>query len=147
MASQAADLIAVMTTAALTRYAQGSQTGKSFKVKYFTLGSKGHDPGDPLMPTTPDPTDTEVEGAVFGPKAVDGTGSLSSTCPYWDCVVETTEAVGAQISSIGLIAEIIDNGDDPVDEVGVTFLFAITHMAQRPKTSADKLDLRIGVQT
>jgi hypothetical protein len=139
-------LIAIVTNSGKERHAQGLITGKAFRIRYFELGSQGHDPLDPLVATTPSPGDTEVAGRVFGPEDIDGTGFLSPTCPTFNCVVERTEAVGALVSSIGLIAEIISNGIDTVNEIGTTFLYAIAHMPQRGKTSSDRFVFDVGVQ-
>jgi hypothetical protein len=123
-----------------------TQTGKSFQVTHFEIGSEGHDPGDPLVALPPDPSLTETPGRVFGPEPVDGTGSLSPTCPFWNCDVQRPEAVGAIVSSISLVATIIDNGNDPVNEVGTTFIYSIANFPRILKTSADLLEFQVGVQ-
>jgi len=140
------EVTAVVTNTARQRHAQQLVTGKSFQIKYFVVGSEGHDPSDPLVALSPDPSLTELPGTVFGEEPVDGSGYLSSTCPYWTCIVEMAEAVGAQVSSIGLVAEIIDNGTDPINEVGTTFLYALANMPLAVKTSNAQFTFTVGIQ-
>ena len=140
------DITAIITTVARQRHAQQLITGKSFQVLYFEIGSQGHDPADPLSATNPDPSDTELEGSVFGPEPVDGSGYNTPTCPYWECTLELTEAVGSPVSSIALVAEITDNGVDPVDEVGVPFLYAIAPLPLQVKTGSAEFNFTVGVQ-
>jgi len=140
------ELTAVVTNVARQRHAGTLLTGKSFQIKYFECGSQGHDPSDPLVALSPDPSTTALPGVVFGPEAVDGSGYLTTTCPYWECNIEISEAVGSAISSIALIAEIIDDGSDPVSEVGDTFLYAVANMPRRAKTGSDKFEFTVGIQ-
>lgn len=140
------ELTAVITNTGRERHAQMLVTGKSFKITHFTVGTQGHDPGDPMIATNPDPSAVEVAGAVFGPEPYDSASYLTPTCPAWECVLEFGEAVGAGISSLGLIATIVANGSDPVDEVGLQFLYALAHFPRKPKTNNDRFDFEAGVQ-
>lgn len=140
------EVTAVVTTAAQERHAQQLITGKSFRILYFQIGSQGHDPTDPLVALSPDPSITELPGLVFGDEPVDDAGYTTPTCPYWDCVLELTEAVGANVSSIALVAEIIDNGVDVTDEVGVRFLYAVANMPLNPKTGNTRFEFTVGIQ-
>jgi len=140
------EVTAVITDTAQARHAQQTITGKSFKVVGFVLGSEGHDPLDPLVALTPDPTLTEIPGQVFGEESVDGSGYLTTTCPYWTCILEFSEAVGASVSSLGLIAEIVFNGDDPIDEIGDHFLYAVANTPLNVKTSNDRYTFTVGIQ-
>ena len=142
----AVTLIATVTNTGRQRHAQGLVTGKAFKITHFEAGSEGHDPSDPLVALPPDPSITELPGRVFGPEPVDATGFISPTCPYWDAYIERTEANGTYISSVALVATITDNGDDPVDEVGTQFVYAVAHFPRNPKTSADRFEFQIGIQ-
>lgn len=142
----AVTLIASVTNTGRQRHANQLLNGKSFQITHFEAGSEGHDPGDPLVAIPPDPSITELPGIVFGPEPVDSSGLLSPTCPFWDATIETSEANGTYISSIALIATIVYNGIDVVDEVGDQFIYAVAHFPRNPKTSADRMDFVIGVQ-
>lgn len=140
------ELLATVTNVAKQRHAAGLITAKSFAIKYFEIGSQGHDPADPLIATNPDPSDTELAGKVFGPEAIDGSGYLTPDCPYFECTLELSEAVGSPVSSIALVAEIVDDGYDPVSEIGVTFLYAIAHHPLQTKTGSAEFNYTIGIQ-
>jgi len=142
----AVQLIATLTNTARQREAQGTVTGKSFKIVSFEVGTEGHDPSDPLVALPPDPTINELPGRVFGPEPVDNLGYLSPTCPYWELTIEDGEANGTLISSIALIAEIVSNGDDAVDEVGTTFIYAVAHFPRVPKVPGDTFEYLVGIQ-
>ncbi len=142
----ATTLIASVTNLGAQREARSLETGKSFRITHFELGSEGHDPDDPLSALTPDASLTETPGRVFGPEPVDSVDYISLTCPFWTCLVGNAEANGSAISSVTLIATIIHNGNDPVDEEGVTFPYAIANFPRVPKTVADEWTLEIGIQ-
>lgn len=141
-----ASLLATVTNVGASREAQKLETGKSFRITHFEIGSEGHDPGDPLVALVPDPGTTETAGRVFGPEPIDDLGYLSATCPYWTCIVESGEANGALFSSISLIATIVYNGTDPVDEVGRTFVYAVANFPRTPKTIFDVFTYDTGLQ-
>ena len=142
----AVELIATVTNAARQRHASGLVTGKAFRITHFEAGSEGHDPNDPLVAIPPDPSISELPGRVFGPEIVDNAGFLSPTCPFWTAIIERSEANGTVISSVALIATITDNGTDPVNELGVQFIYAVAHFPRNPKTSSDEFEFDIGIQ-
>lgn len=142
----AVTLVASVTNTGRVRHAQGTVTGKAFKVTHFSIGTEGDDPGDPLTALPPDPSITELPGQVFGPEPVDGSGYSTPTCPFWDIVLESDEANGTSVSSLALWATITDNGDDPVDEVGDTFLYAVAHFPGTPKVSGSQIEFQAGIQ-
>lgn len=140
------EVTATVTNTARERHAQQLVTGKAFRILYFQIGSEGHDPADPLVALAVDPSLTALPGLVFGDEPVDDTGYLTPQCPYWECNLERTEAVGSSVSSIALIAEIIDNGSDPVDEVGTRFPYAIANMPLNVKTGSTRFEFTVGIQ-
>lgn len=133
------------TEEARRRWAEAETTGKAYKIVGFTLGNAGHDPLDPTTPLAPDPTLTEAQGVVFGPKAVAGFTYASDQCPVWDCFLDRGEAV-TLYSSLYLIAEIVSSPVPGDVEVGTTFLYGICNFAQRPKFDGESLHILVGVQ-
>jgi len=133
------EVIAVVTNETKVRQAVAHATGKSFKVTSFSLGDRGHDPTDPTLALTPDPTETECNSGypvVFGPKAIDGYTLIGTFCPQFRCSVSETEVVGV-ITQVCLIAEIVYSPIPGDPEVGDTFLYAIANRPYWVKTSEE----------
>jgi hypothetical protein len=143
------EIICAITNTAKTRFAQMLETGKSFQVKYFTVGDKGHDPLNPAVALTPDPSLTSCPSNLFpgtSPgEAIDSIAFVGAYCPEFTCIMEPGEGTGF-VSNICLIAEIVYNGTDPVDEVGQTFLFCIGNMPLKIKTDVDTFTFKIEIQ-
>ena len=138
-------IAAVLTNEYHRRRAEADATGKCFLVTAFSLGNAGHDPLNPSVKLTPDPSATELESVVFGPKAVSGFDFANNRCPVWDCFLDFGEAT-TQFSSIGIYAQIIASPipDDP--EINTLFLYAIGHFGQVSKEDSETRTLQVGVQ-
>jgi len=139
------EAIAITSNVGKQRLAQLLSTGKAFQITSFVVGDGGHDPGDPTTALTPDPSDVTCSGALFGPEVIDSSSVAAPFCPQFECILEVGEATG-NVSSICLVATIVFNGTDPVDEIGNTFLFAIAHFPLKVKTALDQFDFTITVQ-
>jgi len=144
------EIICVVTNTAKTRFAQMLETGKSFVVGEFSVGSGGHDPLNPHVALTPDPSAVACVSVVFpaaGPpyESIDAIAFITDYCPEFSCIVNPGEATG-YVSNICLWAEIVYNGTDPIDEIGTRFLFAIGNMPLKIKTASDTFTFRIAVQ-
>jgi len=139
------EAIAVVSNTGKQRLAQMLDTGKAFQIKFFVVGDGGHDPSDPTTALTPDPADVTCPGALFGPEVIDGASIVAPFCPQFECVLNPGEATG-NVSSICLIAEIVFNGTDPLNEIGATFIFAIANFPLKVKTALDTFSFTITVQ-
>jgi hypothetical protein len=139
------DSIAVITDEAKRRMGESWVTGKSFKVKYFSISSGGHNPLDPTVALAVDPTQTEMQGAVLlGPAPIDGYEFSSDNCPIILCNVLPGEIIGA-VSSLGLWAEVeyVPPGDP--EPVGTRFLFAIHNRPLVVFTGSDSAEFRVNL--
>lgn len=137
------NIIATVTDLGRQKLAEMLISGKSFNVNLFEVGSGGHDPLDPTIALTPDPTATTCASSVFGPEAIDSSFLSSQFCPEFVCRLETNEAV-APLSTICLIGTVVYPDTDP--EFGTTFLFAVGNFPLRVKTDAEDLEFRVVVQ-
>lgn len=138
------DILAVLTTEASRRTSEQPMTGKSFQVVGFILGNGGHDPNDPTTKVTPDPDGTTVNLPVFGPKAISGYTFANNFCPIVECFLDAGEAVGL-FSSLYLVAQVVYSPIPGDPEIGTTFLYAVSHFAQRPKFDSEGLMLKVGI--
>ena len=141
----ALSVIAVVTDTARQKLADMLISGKSFQVTHFTTGNGGHDPGNPTIALTPDPTVIELPSRTFGPKVLNDAQLISAFCPRFEGILENTEAVG-ELSNVGLIATMIYSPipADPV--IGTQFLFAVGNFPLKVKTDTDELTIRITLQ-
>jgi len=120
-------------------------SGRAFAIEKFVIGSGGHDPGNPVIALTPDPTLQTLPGQYFGPKDITNSFLLSPTCPQFDCFISQLEAVGS-MSNIGLIGR-INYSPIPGDSlVGSYFLFAVGNFPLRVKTDAEQLTISVSIQ-
>ncbi len=139
------DSIAVLTDEAKRRIGEGWVTGKSFKVKYFSLSGGGHNPLDATVSLAVDPTLTAMQGAViFGPEPIDDFEYTSDNCPIAICNVLPGEVIGS-VSSLGLWGEVeyVPPGD--TEPVGTRFLFAIHNRPLVVFTGSDSAEFRVNV--
>lgn len=138
--------LAILTNEAKRRMVDMWEFGKSYQVKFFEVSAGGHDPTDPETAMAVDPAATEIPGglALVGPEPIDGITRKSDDCPTFQCIIEPGELTGS-ISSVGLIAEIVFNGTDPVAEIGTTFLFAVYNRPLLIVTGTDQVEFRISV--
>jgi len=138
------DSIAVLTNEAKRRMTDGWKTGKSFRVRYFSIASTGHDPTDPTVSLTIDPAATTIGPNIFGPEPIDAYESVSDYCPVFVCNVRAGEIVGA-VSAVGLWAETICVPAGDPEPAGTLFLFAIHHRPLLVFTGADSAEFRVSV--
>ncbi len=137
---------AVLTNEAKRRIGEMWATGKSYKVKYFSLSSGGHDPVDPTIALAIDPAATEMPGVtvIFGPEPINGYEFTSDFCPVFLCRIETGEVIGS-VSSIGLFAEVVYSPIPGDPEVGTTFLYAVHNRPLMVFTGTDSAEFRLNV--
>ena len=147
----AISVIAAITDVARQRMADQMISGRGFQVVSFVVGSGGHDPGDPTVAVSPDPSVQLLPLQTFGPKAVvqNGlyTGVLTTPyCPQFSGTLDYTEGNGA-LSNVGLIAEITSSTilNDPL--IGTQFLYAIGNRPLVTKTDSDQMQINITLQT
>jgi len=139
------EISALLTEEAARRQAEHETEGKAFKIVGFSLGNAGHDPSDPTLPLSPDPTLTTCQTPVFGPKAVSGYTFANNFCPIWECFIDRGE--GAILySSLCLLAQIVSSPIPGDPEVNSTFLYAVANFSQRPKADDEMMTIRVGVQ-
>lgn len=100
------DIIVSLTKKGREMEAQALLYGYGYRVDYFSVGSGGHDPGNPTLALPLDTDVTTLPAEFFGPEPVDVAELISSTCPRWTCILQPGEAVG-QISNFGLTATIV----------------------------------------
>lgn len=138
-------IIASITDAARSKFADMMAVGRAFTVTQFVTGSGGHDISDPNVSLTPDVTAATLPSQSFGPKNVTSKSLISPFCVEYVCDLEYTEAIGA-LSNLGLLATFTYSPvpSDPL--VGTSFLFAIVNFPLRVKTDSEVLSLRIQVQ-
>lgn len=139
------NIIATVTDLGRQRMAEMLTEGKSFSVNQFEVGEGGHDPLDPTIARTPDPSLTSCPDSVFGPEPIDTSFLSSQFCPEFVCRLEADEAV-APLSNICLIGEIVYSPEEDDPDVGSTFLFAIGNYPLRVKTDSEDLEYRVTVQ-
>lgn len=145
-------VIAAITNIGRNRIADMTTSGRGFQITDFVVGSGGHDPSDPTVALSPDPTDTVLPDQTFGPKLLvennpPFTGALVTPfCPQFTALLDFTEANG-ELSNVGLIATIISSviAGDPL--IGTQFLFAVGNRPLIVKTDNDQLTINITLQT
>jgi hypothetical protein len=122
------ECIAVPTNEAKQRISLMTMYGTSFRVDYFGITDKGHDPNDPRIALAVDPSDTQMPGGtpLFGPEPIDDKILRADFCPTFVCKILQGEYTGS-MSSIGLFAEIVyqDPSDPDPPALGYQFLYAV----------------------
>jgi hypothetical protein len=148
----AISIIAALTNVGRSRIADMTVSGRGFQITEFEVGSGGHDPGDPTVALTPDPTDVTLPQMTFGPKPLVQTNPpytgvlVTPFCPEFTGFLDFTEANG-EVSNFGLIG-VINYSPIPNDPlVGTPFLFAIGNTPLKVKTDADQFVINITLQT
>lgn len=148
----AISVIAALTEIGRNRIADMVISGRGFQIIQFVVGGGGHDPGDPTIALTPDPTVSTLPLQTFGPKPLLVTnppysGSLITPfCPKFVGTLDYTEANG-NLSNFGLIAR-INYSPIPGDPLlNSTFLFAVGNAPLKVKTDADQIEIDITLQT
>ena len=138
-------IIATISDTARTKFAEMLQIGRAFTITDFVTGEGGHDPGDPAIALTPNPTATTLSLQSFGPKAITSKTLISPFCVEYLAELANLDAVGP-LSNLGLIATITFSpiGGDPL--VGTTFLFAISNFPLTVKTDAETRSIQVQVQ-
>jgi hypothetical protein len=138
------DSIAILTNETKRRMAEGWETGKSFRVRYFSISATGHDPTDPTVALSIDPSATDIGGSIFGPEPIDRYEYTSDYCPVFVCAVQKRELIGP-VSALGLWAETtcVPAGDP--EPAGTLFLFAIHHRPLLVFTGADSAEFNVSV--
>lgn len=145
-------IIATVTQIGRNRIADMTVSGRGFQINQFVVGAGGHDPNDPTIALSPDPTVTTLPDQTFGPKLLAQnnppfTGVLTTPfCPEFTALLDFTEANG-ELSNIGLIAKIVYSPipDDPL--LNSEFLFAVGNRPLLVKTDNDQLTINITLQT
>jgi hypothetical protein len=148
----AISIIAALTDTGRSRIADMTVSGRGFQVQQFVVGAGGHDPLDPTVVLTPNPSDTSLPDQTFGPKALVQTNPpytgvlISPFCPQFTGLLDTTEANG-ELSNVGLIATITSSQiiNDPL--IGTSFLFAVGNRPLVVKTDNDQFVINITLQT
>lgn len=115
---------ALVSTIAKQRLAEMLAYGTSYQVKYFEVSAGGHDPTDPTTALAADASWTEIPGVVlFGPEPIDSIEWETATCPIFVCTIDQGEYTG-DLSSVGLVAEIVYVGFNVAASASRTFTFA-----------------------
>lgn len=149
------ELIAIVTNTAQAYRAKALAYGYGIQITRFVVGNSGHDPSNPRLPLTPDPSRT---GCYCGADSITTTGGCVFTdvidaitwvnefCAVYTCRLESTEAIGV-VSSICLVAEIVYSPipSDPL--VGTEFLYGIVNLPYRVKVAGEVLSLDIAIPT
>lgn len=138
------DSIALLTNETKRRTAEGWVSGKSFRVKYFSLAASGHDFLDPTVSLAIDPSATDIGGVVFGPEPIDGYEWVSDYCPVFVCNVLKNELTGP-VSALGLWAETMCVPAGDPEPAGTLFLYAIHHRPLVVFTGSDSAEFRVSV--
>ena len=153
------EALALVTNQGKARIAEMLATGKSFIVDTFVVGANGHDPSDPTLALTPDPTRT---GCYCGPlgapveaitttggcafvDSIDAVSFASLSCPVFTAAVEAGEATGA-VSSLCLLGTVVYSPTPGDPEIGTQFLFAIANFPLKFKTPTDRFEYEVFVQ-
>lgn len=146
--------LAIVTNNGKARMAEMLATGKSFVVDKFVIGDAGHDPLDPTIAITPDPSRdgcyctvpsiTVAGGCVFE-DTIDSVSLTSAFCPVFTCILNPGEATGI-VSSVCLIGTVIYSPDPLDPDLGTEFAFAIANFPIRVKTPPDTYEFEIGIQ-
>ncbi len=149
------ELLAVLTNNALAWNARARAVGYGIKITKFVVGSYGHDPTNPRLALTPDPTRTgcycgneaitTADGCLFS-DFIDSLTWKNDYCPIYTCRLESGEAVGV-VSSICLIAEILWSPNTGDENVGLEFLYAIVNTPYRPKIAGETMTFDIAIPT
>lgn len=147
------ELLAVVTNTAHAWNARARVYGYGIKLTRFVVGSNGHDPTNPRLALTPDPSRsgcycaseaiTTIDGCLFS-DLIDSVTWKTDYCPVYTCRLESGEAVGV-VTSVCLIAEVVYSPipSDPL--VGTEFLYAITNLPYRVKVNGEVLSLDIAI--
>jgi len=137
-------IIATITDTARTSFATMLSLGRAFTITDFVTGEGGHDPGDPAVALTPDPTVTTLPFQSFGPKAITSKTLISPFCVEYLCDLDLLEAVGP-LSNIGLIATYTFSpiSGDPL--VGTNFLFSLGNFPLSIKTDSETRSIAVQV--
>jgi hypothetical protein len=141
----ATTIVAAITDIGRSKFADMLANGRAFTITSFVTGQGGHDPSDPLVALTPDPTVLALPLQTFGPEAITSATLITTTCVQYTCDLSNLQAVGP-LSNIGLIATVTYSPivGDPL--VGTTFLFALGNMPLQVKTDAETKEFLISVQ-
>jgi len=153
------EALALITTQGKARMAEALATGKSFVVDTFVVGANGHDPTDPSLALTPDPSRTgcycgplgsSVEGITVSSgcslvDTIDSVSFASVSCPVFTASVEPGEATGA-VSSLCLLGTIVYSPTPGDPEIGLRFLFAIANFPLKFKTPSERFVYEVFVQ-
>jgi len=137
-------IIATITDTARTSFATMLSLGRAFTITDFVTGEGGHDPGDPAVALTPDPTVTTLPFQSFGPKAITSKTLISPFCVEYLCDLDLLEAVGP-LSNIGLIATYTFSpiSGDPL--IGTNFLFSLGNFPLSIKTDSETRSIAVQV--
>lgn len=137
-------IIATITDLARSKFAEMLTVGRAFTITGFETGEGGHDPGDPAIALTPDPSATELPLQSFGPKPIASKTLISPFCVEYLCGLDALEAVGP-LSNVGLKATYTYSpiSGDPL--IGQSFLFAIANFPLVVKTDAETRSISIQV--
>lgn len=151
-----ADIIpAVVVDGARAWNAKARTYGYGIKITKFVVGSNGHDPENPRIPLTPDPTRsgcycsteslTTFDGCLFS-DFIDAVTWKNDYCPVYTCTLGSGEAVGI-VSSLCLIAEVVSSltPGDPL--VGTEFLYGIANFPSREKVAGEIVSYDIALPT
>jgi len=138
-------IIATITDVARTKFADMLAVGRAFTITDFVTGEGGHDPGDPSVALTPDPTVTTLPLQSFGPRIITSKSLISPYCVEYIANLGLLDAVG-NLSNIGLIATFTYSPilSDPL--IGTTFLYAVGNFPLRVKTDSESIALSLQVQ-
>lgn len=138
-------IVATITDGARANLAQLLAVGRAFEITSFVTGEGGHDPSDPAIALTPDPTLTALPLQSFGPKAITSATLITPYCVEFLCSLDNLEAVGP-LSNIGLIATFIYSPIPGDTLVGTNFLYAIGNFPLQVKTDSETKAISIQVQ-
>lgn len=130
-------IIAAITDTARSKFADMVKTGNSFTVDSYITGSGGHDPENPTVALTPDPTITDLPNKTSDKKTIpDGNIILISPfCVQYQIALDLLDSVGS-LSNLGLYA---------TDSTDTSFLFAVANFPLIVKTDAERRSIFIQV--
>lgn len=119
--------------------------GRAFKLKWFGIGSAGHDPKT-LLPVVPDPTLTALPSPVTGSLLEIATGAAYQVSPtVTEFKLTLPAGVGSGVfSSIGIYGEItsvVDEADAGL--IGQVFLYGIANLPMQNKLDSESKTLTL----
>lgn len=151
------EALALVTNTGKAHIAESFVTGKSFVVDTYALGANGHDPSDPSLALTPDPSRSgcycgpgptgsiTVSGGCLVVDSISAVSWASSTCPVFTIQVPDGVATGP-VSSLCLLGTYVWSPIPGDPDIGTQFLFGIANFPLKYKLPTDTFVYDVYVQ-